>query len=253
MTEHIVDPADDITIQVIYNDLPINCSGKISDFYYKKKYKPVNINNSTYDLIKINIKILDSSISYEICIDSNSTGNDLIQLIYERYLITENISNLIFNDRDIDLDSMLYAENIEDGDTIYAIFQSNYYPISFFIREINEYYNDIGYTHINLDINEDSSFNLENIIDFTNNENDINNINTTLSNEEINNNYPEKKYNMLESAEKTNNMQCNICYTDFKNEDIIRMINCKHIYHKECIDKWFTNYSNECPKCKKES
>ena len=35
-------------------------------------------------------------------------------------------------------------------------------------------------------------------------------------------------------------------------DNIIRQLNCNHIYHKECIDKYLLEYSNKCPICRAE-
>jgi len=43
---------------------------------------------------------------------------------------------------------------------------------------------------------------------------------------------------------------CPICQHDIKiNTDIIRELECNHVYHMECIDKWLI-IKNECPMCK---
>ena len=44
---------------------------------------------------------------------------------------------------------------------------------------------------------------------------------------------------------------CSICLIDFKKEEKIIKLNCNHMYHKECIEKWFLKNSN-CPFCRKE-
>ena len=43
---------------------------------------------------------------------------------------------------------------------------------------------------------------------------------------------------------------CLICLDEFKEENIIRKINCDHIFHKECIDSWLLNESYKCPLCR---
>ena len=43
-----------------------------------------------------------------------------------------------------------------------------------------------------------------------------------------------------------------ICLDKYKMNDIVRVTNCKHIYHKECLDDWLKNYSYKCPICRKE-
>lgn len=43
---------------------------------------------------------------------------------------------------------------------------------------------------------------------------------------------------------------CPICQSDIGiNTEIIRELNCCHIYHIDCIDKWLL-IKNECPLCK---
>ena len=43
---------------------------------------------------------------------------------------------------------------------------------------------------------------------------------------------------------------CIICSNDFEQDSEVRILNCKHIFHTECIDKWLSEYSNKCPICK---
>ena len=58
--------------------------------------------------------------------------------------------------------------------------------------------------------------------------------------------------NLTEFINKQNNpknyKECVICLENMKyNEDLI-MINCSHIYHKECIQQWL-NRNSICPLC----
>lgn len=46
-----------------------------------------------------------------------------------------------------------------------------------------------------------------------------------------------------------NEPQCSICYSDMKNTDIIRILQCKHYFHVMCIDEWLRNH-NTCPLCR---
>jgi len=50
---------------------------------------------------------------------------------------------------------------------------------------------------------------------------------------------------------KLNNDLCVICQDDIMYNDIIRKIKCKHIFHIDCIDKWFSE-NKRCPTCKYE-
>ena len=44
---------------------------------------------------------------------------------------------------------------------------------------------------------------------------------------------------------------CVICQEDINVSSIVRMLQCDHIFHINCIDRWFVNHKN-CPTCKKE-
>jgi len=43
-------------------------------------------------------------------------------------------------------------------------------------------------------------------------------------------------------------MSCSICLDIIKNEG--QKLNCNHIFHKECIEKWFER-GHQCPLCRK--
>ena len=46
--------------------------------------------------------------------------------------------------------------------------------------------------------------------------------------------------------------ECSICLEEIEeNDDIKKLINCDHIFHKSCIDTW-SNNNNTCPLCRKE-
>ncbi len=52
---------------------------------------------------------------------------------------------------------------------------------------------------------------------------------------------------------KVNNKKelgCVICQENFENDDKVRVLQCEHIYHKECIDNWLGNHSYKCPTCR---
>ena len=48
---------------------------------------------------------------------------------------------------------------------------------------------------------------------------------------------------------KTKDNTCTICCTEFENDDSVILLNCNHIFHKECINEWI-HYKAECPLCK---
>ena len=45
---------------------------------------------------------------------------------------------------------------------------------------------------------------------------------------------------------------CSICLEEFKNEDILKKLNCTHIFHKDCLGIWINNNNNNksCPLCR---
>ena len=53
------------------------------------------------------------------------------------------------------------------------------------------------------------------------------------------------------SSKKFNYKECVICKEILKEKEIIRVLNCFHIFHINCIDKWFKD-NKTCPICKKE-
>jgi len=49
---------------------------------------------------------------------------------------------------------------------------------------------------------------------------------------------------------KQEDTKCNICLTDYKNNDNVINLKCDHHFHKECLVKWI-NINEICPLCKK--
>ena len=45
--------------------------------------------------------------------------------------------------------------------------------------------------------------------------------------------------------------RCTICMTDFQDKEKIKILDCIHRYHVECIDQWLQKNST-CPICKKD-
>ena len=41
---------------------------------------------------------------------------------------------------------------------------------------------------------------------------------------------------------------CVICISNFEVGEVVREISCNHEFHRDCIDKWFSN-SIKCPSC----
>ncbi|OUM60532.1 hypothetical protein PIROE2DRAFT_46142, partial [Piromyces sp. E2] len=43
---------------------------------------------------------------------------------------------------------------------------------------------------------------------------------------------------------------CTICLCEYEDKDEIRVLHCKHAFHKQCIDEWISKYVNNCPLCR---
>ncbi len=42
---------------------------------------------------------------------------------------------------------------------------------------------------------------------------------------------------------------CTICLENFENDDRIRILNCQHYFHNQCVDEWLSKNPN-CPNCR---
>ena len=58
----------------------------------------------------------------------------------------------------------------------------------------------------------------------------------------------EKKYHEL--ANKDPNDECTICKEKYESDSSVIVLPCKHVFHKECITQWLTNYHHKCPLCR---
>ena len=64
----------------------------------------------------------------------------------------------------------------------------------------------------------------------------------------------QEKINTLKLTENNIGETCSICLEIFDEESLeksVKLINCNHIFHKECIEKWYKNSENiNCPVCR---
>ena len=51
------------------------------------------------------------------------------------------------------------------------------------------------------------------------------------------------------SANKVADITCVVCQDEIQLNDVIRTISCNHMFHIDCIDKWFCE-NKKCPMCK---
>lgn len=107
---------------------------------------------------------------------------------------------------------------------------------------------NIDYTNLNVTLSisredeyenedEDYELNLERMTD----------VPIVMSNQEVNEKYPEKKFVI---GMKTKNNKCPIAQTKFNSRSRIRQLSCMHTYTSDNIFKWLTKNSTRCPICR---
>lgn len=46
--------------------------------------------------------------------------------------------------------------------------------------------------------------------------------------------------------------RCLICLEDYDPEEDLRLLSCRHVFHKDCVDRWLETGRNNCPACRSE-
>ena len=59
-----------------------------------------------------------------------------------------------------------------------------------------------------------------------------------------------KKLSYKKVKDKFCDLNCPICLDEFKKTEYYRILDCKHVFHKKCIDRWFKKDKNDCPMCR---
>jgi len=79
----------------------------------------------------------------------------------------------------------------------------------------------------------------------------------TVSKEEIDKSDLEiVKPTVLEQYEKEGKVasncleRCLICLDDYEPEVDLRLLKCRHAFHKSCVDQWLQTGKNNCPACR---
>jgi hypothetical protein len=75
--------------------------------------------------------------------------------------------------------------------------------------------------------------------------------NRNEENKEYNEDVKLNEYNFCDLGDETrkNNENCSICFENFKDNEIVNVTNCNHIYHNNCISEW-TKINKTCPLCR---
>ncbi|RYE16412.1 MAG: E3 ubiquitin protein ligase [Sphingobacteriaceae bacterium] len=54
-----------------------------------------------------------------------------------------------------------------------------------------------------------------------------------------------------ESDEHTTNQKCSVCLCEYQlGEQLTRLPQCQHLFHRECVKHWLTQYKRSCPNCR---
>ncbi|RCH78646.1 hypothetical protein CU098_006285 [Rhizopus stolonifer] len=73
----------------------------------------------------------------------------------------------------------------------------------------------------------------------------------TVSQEAIDSHVPLLKYTQQVKQTMLGNAEgCQVCLNNYQSEEDVRVLDCHHGFHKECIDKWLTEGQNKCPLCR---
>lgn len=76
---------------------------------------------------------------------------------------------------------------------------------------------------------------------------DLEDVKVTLTEDEFN-----KLNTTILDESVLNNTQCTICLENLKLDEKLIILQCKHIFHRECIKYWLLNQSTKCPICRYE-
>jgi len=61
-------------------------------------------------------------------------------------------------------------------------------------------------------------------------------------------NLKDKKSQLSDPTDK-----CAVCMESFVDNDDVRVLLCKHFFHKKCVDKWLTEHNTTCPLCRTDA
>ncbi|XP_027364453.1 probable E3 ubiquitin-protein ligase XERICO [Abrus precatorius] len=76
---------------------------------------------------------------------------------------------------------------------------------------------------------------------------DTNSISTTQYLNFIEENNPTIRYTR---RLKVDHLDCRVCLSEFEEGENVRNLNCKHTFHKDCLDQWLKQYCATCPLCR---
>ncbi|KAL9251284.1 putative E3 ubiquitin-protein ligase XERICO [Drosera capensis] len=74
---------------------------------------------------------------------------------------------------------------------------------------------------------------------------------TNLYMEEFRYRTPRLRFKELSDAGQDDlDHDCRVCLTRFESESEVTSLPCRHVYHKECVEKWIGHWNITCPLCR---
>ncbi len=75
----------------------------------------------------------------------------------------------------------------------------------------------------------------------------------TLTNQQFDS-IPTHSYEDIKSnQENTGVTACAICQIDYVDTDQLKLLNCRHYFHTDCIKKWLVDHNLQCPVCRADA
>eukprot|EP00177_Eucheuma_denticulatum_P000338 GFKZ01000581.1.p1 GENE.GFKZ01000581.1~~GFKZ01000581.1.p1 ORF type:complete len:683 (+),score=51.42 GFKZ01000581.1:155-2050(+) len=71
-----------------------------------------------------------------------------------------------------------------------------------------------------------------------------------LSEKELDRMYPKRKFGDRDSDLQSEEEECLICLSPFERGEFVRQLQCKHMYHSDCLDPWLIQNNASCPTCR---
>jgi len=80
--------------------------------------------------------------------------------------------------------------------------------------------------------------------------NDMEDVKVTLTKQQFDKLFSET---VKENNKQNYESECNICMDEYKLEDVVVKLGCKHVFHKDCICNWLCNERVTCPVCRTDT
>ncbi|XP_010551968.1 PREDICTED: probable E3 ubiquitin-protein ligase XERICO [Tarenaya hassleriana] len=61
---------------------------------------------------------------------------------------------------------------------------------------------------------------------------------------------PPTQFKSICSCQRRSDQKCSVCLMKFEPESEINKLECGHVFHKACLEKWIDYWNNTCPLCR---